>query len=62
MQDLNYLNTPLTLLSLSHGTLQTDEPIRGDETLSPVGLLLTHMHAQTHADPKGTADAFDESR
>lgn len=48
------LNTPLTLLSLAHVTLQTDEPIRGAETLSPVGL--------THADPKGKADAFDESR
>lgn len=62
MQDLNYLNTPLTLLSLAHGTLQMDEPIREDEMLSPVGLLLTHIHAQTHADPKGRADAFDESR
>lgn len=39
-----------------------DEPIRGDEMLSPVGLLLTHMQTQTHADPKGKADAFDESR
>lgn len=35
---------------------------QSEEMLSPVGLLLTHMHTQTHADPKGKADAFDESR
>lgn len=48
MQDLNYLNTPLTLLSLAHGTLQTHEPIRGDEILSPVGLLFTHTCTLKH--------------
>lgn len=62
MQDLNYLSAPLTLLSLAQGRLQTDEPVRGDEMLSPVGLLLTRMHTHTHADPKGKADAFDDSR
>lgn len=62
MQDLNYLSTPLTLLSLAEGRLQTDEPVRGDEMLSPVGLLLTRTHTHTHAQPKGKADAFDDSR